>query len=87
VCSNVAEGFGRRTHRDFARFLDQARGSLNEIEDLIEDARLRGLLTDEEVGEFDSLVRLTAAPISRLRNYLLTGEVRTGEVRGVRKVR
>ncbi len=32
ICSNIAEGFGRRSHKDFAHFLDMARSSANEIE-------------------------------------------------------
>lgn len=32
VMANIAEGFGRRTNRDFARFLAQARGSASELQ-------------------------------------------------------
>jgi len=32
VPSNVAEGFGRSTNKDFAHFVSQARGSLFEVE-------------------------------------------------------
>lgn len=32
VPSNIAEGFGRNTDKDFAHFLSQARGSLFEVE-------------------------------------------------------
>jgi four helix bundle protein len=42
VAANVAEGRGRSTRRDYRRFLVQARGSLYEIETLLEIAhRLR----------------------------------------------
>ena len=36
---NIAEGFGRRTHREFAMFLDVARGSLMECQNHLQDAR------------------------------------------------
>ncbi|MBS3735260.1 MAG: four helix bundle protein [Phycisphaerae bacterium] len=32
VISNVAEGYGRRTRRDYVHFLDMAAGSANEVE-------------------------------------------------------
>lgn len=42
VPSNIAEGFGRETHKDFAHFLVQARGSLYEVETQLEIAVRRG---------------------------------------------
>lgn len=33
--SNVAEGFGRKTSKDFAHFLDQARASALEVQSLL----------------------------------------------------
>jgi len=33
--SNIAEGFGRKTSRDFAHFLDVAKGSAVEVESLL----------------------------------------------------
>ncbi|MCS7263960.1 MAG: four helix bundle protein [Armatimonadetes bacterium] len=32
VMANIAEGFGRKTNRDFAKFLTQARGSASELQ-------------------------------------------------------
>ena len=34
VCRNIAEGFGCETHIEFARFLEIARRSLNEVQDM-----------------------------------------------------
>lgn len=38
VCNNIAEGFGRRSHADFARFLGISESSVREIENLFTDA-------------------------------------------------
>jgi len=70
VCSNIAEGFGRQSHRDFARYLDHAAGSLREVEDLIVDARRRDHVTDVDVDGLNLLVRRTSAPLACLRRYL-----------------
>jgi four helix bundle protein len=67
---NIAEGFGRRSHADFARFLDVARGSLAELQNHLQDAVDRGYL---DVGEFERLNSLSeraAAATARLQRYL-----------------
>ena len=47
--SNIAEGFGRWSHKDFARYLQISIGSLKETRDLLIDARHRGYITEEEL--------------------------------------
>jgi len=46
VPSNVAEGFGRATNKDFAHFLSQARGSLFEVETQLLIAKDLGFVED-----------------------------------------
>jgi four helix bundle protein len=70
VCSNTAEGFGRWSHREFARFLEHASSSLREIEDLTHEAHLRGYIDDDDVTELQRRVRRTSAPLGRLLRYL-----------------
>jgi len=70
VGRNIAEGFGRRSHRDFARFLDQAISSLTEVEDCIIEAEMRGHLNPQQVAELEGLVRATSSPLAGLLRYL-----------------
>jgi four helix bundle protein len=70
VCRNVAEGFRRRSHRDFARYLEHATSSLAELEDGILDAQMRGHLSPEQTDALNLLVRRTSAPLARLLRYL-----------------
>ena len=44
IPSNIAEGFGRDSHRDFAHFLSIARGSLYEVDTQLEIALRRGYI-------------------------------------------
>ena len=68
VASNIAEGAGRSTKRDFAQFVTIARGSLNELETQYLLAKELGFCDgDEEVDEL--IVRLFGL-INGLRNSL-----------------
>ncbi|HVG84431.1 MAG TPA: four helix bundle protein [Vicinamibacterales bacterium] len=70
TCRNIAEGFRRRSHRDFARYLEHATSSLSELEDGILDARMRDHLSEAQVDDLSRLVRRTSAPLARLLRYL-----------------
>jgi four helix bundle protein len=70
ICRNIAEGFGRRSHRDFARYLDQATSSLKEVEDCIIEAEMRGHLTEQQVADLNTLARATSSPLAGLLRYL-----------------
>jgi four helix bundle protein len=67
---NIAEGFGRRTHREFALFLDIARGSLMECQNHLQDAVDRKYLTAEDFKALDALARRTCGAVARLQRYL-----------------
>ena len=49
IPSNIAEGFGRETHKDFAHFLTQARGSLYEVDTQLEIAARRKYVAFESL--------------------------------------
>jgi four helix bundle protein len=50
VPSNIAEGWGRGSQRDFLRFLSIARGSLCELRTQVEIARRAGFVSSETAG-------------------------------------
>src|SRR5882672_5263262 len=67
---NIAEGFGRRTHAEFARFLDIARGSLAECQNHLQDAVDRGYLDSAEFARLNGISERAAAATARLQRYL-----------------
>ena len=76
IPSNIAEGSGRRTTREFIAFLHIARGSLSELETQLLLAQAVGYLTEADVsssckGTID-VGRLLNAVISGLRRRQLT---------------
>ncbi len=67
IPSNIAEGQGRLSEREFRYFLGQARGSLMELETQLQVAENLGYLQREENG---SLLQ-SCAEVGRLLNGLL----------------
>ena len=49
IPSNIAEGFGRESHADFAHFLAQAKGSLFEVDTQLEIAVRRNFIASSDV--------------------------------------
>ena len=73
VASNIAEGKGRRSDRDFLRFLFTARGSLFEVETQIALAeRLRYLESHEAALAVKERISLVARSLTGLINSLST---------------
>jgi four helix bundle protein len=70
VASNIAEGFYRFTHREFARYLRISLGSLGEAQTRLGSAMAQGLLSPEEYESFRRLAIRTRSAIVRLIKYL-----------------
>ena len=66
----IAEGFGRRTHRDIANFLATSLTSLNEVEDELGEALDNGYVTDDEIASALNLKKRAFVATSRFRNSL-----------------
>jgi four helix bundle protein len=68
--SNIAEGFARNSDKDFAHFLDIARGSISEVQSLLYVALDVGYIGK---GEFERLYKTsseTASFIGGFTSYL-----------------
>jgi four helix bundle protein len=68
--SNIAEGFGRWSHRDFARFLQIAIDSLKETRDHLIDGHARGYISSEELAAATRLAKRANAACAGLIRYL-----------------
>ena len=56
IASNIAEGWGRGTTADYARFLRMARGSMYEVETQAIIARELGYIDEEKFEYFEQTV-------------------------------
>jgi len=72
IPSNIAEGQGRLSEKEFRHFLGQARGSLMELETQLQVAENLGYLTKEEVA---GLLQ-SCAEVGRLLNGLIASIAR-----------
>jgi four helix bundle protein len=68
--SNIAEGFAKKSDRDFAHFLDIARGSITEVQSLLYVALDVGYLDKNEFDKLREMIEKIASLISGLTSYL-----------------
>jgi four helix bundle protein len=68
---NISEGFGRRSHVEFARFLEISRASLNELRDCLLEAEQKGYVTAEQLAAARNLIKRITVANARLTRYLL----------------
>lgn len=70
IPSNIAEGFGRDSHKDFAHFLIQARGSLYETETQLEIASRQSYI--QIPSHVSDLISEVLKMLNSLRSHLLS---------------
>lgn len=72
IPSNIAEGFGRDSHKDFAHFLIQARGSLFETETQLEIAARQSYIRIP--SRITDLIDEVLKMLNSLRTHLLSSK-------------
>ncbi|HLG55638.1 MAG TPA: four helix bundle protein [Vicinamibacterales bacterium] len=70
VCRNIAEGFGCESHREFARFLEISRRSINELQDIFRGAQIKGHVTVAECAAARMLFRRLYPALNGMLAYL-----------------
>ena len=69
VPSNIAEGCGRSTKKEFHQFLSHARGSLLEVETQIEIARNLGYISEKRFRELLTNTNEVGRMLNGLRSW------------------
>ena len=72
VPSNIAEGYGRNSRKDFHRILGQALGSLLEVETQVEISRNLKYLTEAGCNDLLQRIRRVAQLINGLKAWCET---------------
>ena len=67
---NIAEGWGRKYHREFARFAIIARGSEQEVLQCLKEGHERGYFTAAELDAGDHAARKAIKVLNGLIDYL-----------------
>ena len=70
VASNIAEGAGRNSKKEFIRFLNTAQGSLSELDTQVIICKQLGYISDDTLRIFDEHMERESKLISGLINYL-----------------
>jgi len=70
VPANIAEGFGRSTTKEFARFVEISRGSGYEVQTLLVLGHMLGYLSDDEFAPRRDTVSRTLGKLTAFHKYL-----------------
>jgi four helix bundle protein len=70
VMSNIAEGFGRGSNKEYLNFIIIAKGSINEVQSQLYNSKDRGYINEEEFKEAYELASRTAGSITNFIKIL-----------------
>lgn len=84
---NIAEGFARFKHKEFAQFARVAKGSEGEVLNHFIDAVDSGYLSKEEFPQFEHAAKKALKAVNGLIRYLETTPDPPGKARKKRKAR
>jgi four helix bundle protein len=70
IPANIAEGYGRRSYGDYARFLNIAQGSINELQTHLFLSERIGLCEEDDIKSIISLLKEETRMISSLLKKL-----------------
>ena len=70
VPCNIAEGMGRKSKKDTLQFLHIARGSLYELETLINITSMLEVIPNKEVSKFLELIQQSLRVLNGFNNYM-----------------
>ena len=70
VSTNIAEGSGRNSKKDFSRFIDISIGSLNETESLLHISNGLGYLKVEDFKRLNDVIKRLGVSIGAFKKYL-----------------
>ena len=77
IPANIAEGHGRATNKEFAKFLGYSRGSLYEVETEVLTCVSLGYLTEIETKEVFALIKQVAKMLNSLIKKVNDADKRT----------
>jgi four helix bundle protein len=75
ISSNIAEGCGRRTSKDFVQFSYNALGSLKEVESQVFVAKDLGYISEEGFDELSGKIAKLGRKLSSFIKYIREGGV------------
>ncbi len=70
IPTNLAEGFGRSTSKEFARFVSIARGSTYEVQTLLRIGSRLGYIQDHDHEELQRLLSNLLGKLTNFERYL-----------------